>query len=457
MRKSRQAIRRAVRNNPGAAVLVLGCYSDYDARAIAGVLSSLKVPPEKTFIAGHHDNLADRIEQVARWLTRRGGVCPNSSHRSDPHAPICLGRKPGRNDVSMKAVRPPCGAEPLSPASMKTRRMLAVKDNVAGTSRLGPIDRFDGHQRAFVKVQDGCDAFCAFCVVPFTRPIVRSRSLDEIDRECRSLVAAGHKEIVLCGVFLGAFGRDTAIRRRWKGPSVLPRLIWRLAAIEGLWRVRLSSLEPADLTDELIAACRQMPNFAPHFHLPLQSGSPAVLGRMNRQYTVEAYRRAVDRARDAFDCPAITTDVLVGFPGEAEADFAATLRVARYAGFAKIHAFPFSPMQPTAAWVRRREAPPAAVVKQRMAALADLERQLAQAYRRQFLGETVEALVEAPRSPGDSHCQAITDRYLTVCFDPAGAEPRELTGRIVRLRLDEPTPAGLNGTLVDILDDAPVR
>ncbi|MCJ7544668.1 MAG: radical SAM protein [Phycisphaerae bacterium] len=166
-----------------------------------------------------------------------------------------------------------------------------------------------------------------------------------MERECRDLVAAGHREIVLCGVFLGAYGRDTAVRSRWgEQRSQLPNLLRRLAAIDGLWRLRLSSLECLDITDELLAACTETSTVASHFHLPLQSGSNRILRRMNRRYTVEQFLDAVARLRAALDRPAITTDILVGFPGEEEADFAATLAAARHAGFAKIHAFPFSPI-----------------------------------------------------------------------------------------------------------------
>jgi len=180
----------------------------------------------------------------------------------------------------------PTGTLLWSSDSIRARRQAAVKVKSPGTRRLGPIEHFPRHQRAFVKVQDGCDAFCSYCIVPYARANVWSRDADEVVAECRRLVQAGHKEIVLAGVFLGAYGRDTTIRRRWdKRPDALAGLVRRVADIDGLWRVRLSSLEPGDLTDELLAAAGELPNFAPHFHLPLQSGSPRILSRMNRQYS----------------------------------------------------------------------------------------------------------------------------------------------------------------------------
>ena len=330
-------------------------------------------------------------------------------------------------------------------AFIRASRQAAVKAACPGTQTLPAIQRFPGHQRAFVKVQDGCDAFCAYCIVPYTRPRVWSRGLDEVLEECCALVAAGHKEIVLSGVFLGAYGRGTAIRKRWTdGRAKLPELIRRVAAIDGLFRVRLSSLEPGDLTEDLLRTCRETPNFAPHFHLPLQSGSPAILRRMNRQYTAEQYERTVERLRDAFDRPAVTTDILVGFPGEFDADFEATLAVARRAGFARVHAFPFSAIPGTAAWECRREAPPAAVVRERLARLSALAADLAAAYRRGLVGETLDALVES--SPRRGEARAMTGRYQTAYFRDGSARP----GDVVRMLVTGIRDDGLDARLAAI-------
>jgi threonylcarbamoyladenosine tRNA methylthiotransferase MtaB len=411
--KSRQFIRRAVRGAPGAAVLVCGCYCDYDAPGISEILADLGVDGSRLFLAGHHDDMRGVVDRLVAHL--RGEVAAE--------------RPPGPH------------------ADLKVRRLESLRCGARGASGLGPIHRFPRHQRAFVKVQDGCDAFCAFCVVPYTRSRVWSRDIDRIERECRDLVAAGHKEIVLCGVFLGAFGRETAVRHRWAGrQGALPELIRRVAAIEGLWRVRLSSLEPGDVDAPLLAAVRELPNFAPHLHLPLQSGSPKILRRMNRQYTPDDFRRTVDVLRDTLDRPAITTDIMVGFPGETDEDFARTLDLARYAGFAKIHAFPFSPIQGTAAWTYRHEAPPRAAVADRMTELGDLETRLAAGFRRQFIGQVLEGIVENPptaKRPGE----AMTDRYQSVFFqDQAAIRPGQLVGlRILAVRGD-----GLVGELAGL-------
>ena len=412
MQKSRQAIRRLVRQADSPAVLVVGCYSDYDGRRIGKILTELDVPANRSAVFGHHRGLAEKLEQFL------GGLAD--------------GAQAGFRD------------DDATPQTIRSRRLAAVESPAPGD--LGPIDRFDGHQRAFVKVQDGCDAFCTYCIVPLTRSRVSWRPIELVAEECSRLVGAGHKEIVLCGVFLGAYGRDTAVRERAAHASSLPKLLARIADIPGLWRVRLSSLEPADLTDELLAVCATLPTVAPHFHLPLQSGSDAVLKRMNRQYTAEEFRQTVDRLRNTLDRPAITTDIIVGFPGETDADFAGTLELARQSGFAKIHAFPFSAIEGTAAFAWKADCPPADTVKARLAELTAVETDSAVAYRSQFLGQTLEGLIESPRRATPNARQAMTDRYLTVSFSPPPKQrPTDLTGSLGNFRIHAIHAGGLTG------------
>ena len=419
MRKSRQAIRKALRGNTSAVVLVTGCYSDYDTEAIDRILTSLGIPKHRAHVAGHHSNLADVIRKTLDGLRANGPKAgqPTESNHDSSNA---------RNNI-------------------KAKRNLAVKHKAGGMRQIGAIKAFPGRQRAFVKVQDGCDAFCSYCIVPYTRPIVWSRTIEQVRAECLGLVNSGHKEIVLSGVFLGAFGRRTALRRRWEdGGSLLPELLSEIAGIEGLWRVRLSSLEPGDVSDELLDVFRGNEKAAPHFHLPLQSGSQRILQRMRRQYTADEFRRTVDRIRSAVDAAAITTDVIVGFPGESDEDFAETLHMARYAGFAKIHTFPFSAIEGAAAWEYRREAPPPPVVKERIGQLGELESQMAVEFRRQFIGMQIEAVVESTR-PAPGIRQAMTDRYITVRFSPP--KHARLTGKVVSLDIDGAWSGGLRGTL----------
>jgi len=415
MRKSRQAIRKKLRNNTDATVLVTGCYSDYDTEAIDRTLTSLGIPKHRMHVAGHHSDLPDVIRKIVDNLQSNGPIVAQPTEST--HSPGSI-----RDNI-------------------KTRRNIAVKRKAGGTRQIGGIKMFPDHQRAFVKVQDGCDAFCSYCIVPYTRPVVWSKTIDQIRAECTDLVDSGHKEIVLAGVFLGALGRRTALRRRWDDHrSELPALLSEIAGIEGLWRVRLSSLEPGDVSKELLEVYRGNEKVAPHFHLPLQSGSQRILERMRRQYTSDEFRRTIDRIRSVIDTAAITTDVIVGFPGESDEDFAETLDIARHAGFAKIHTFPFSAIEGTTAWEYRREAPPPPVVKDRIRQLGELESQMAVEFREQFVGRRMEALVESTR-PAPGVRQAMTDRYITVRFNPP--KNARLTGKVVALNIDDVWSGGL--------------
>ena len=413
MQKSRQAIRRLVRRADNPAVLVVGCYSDYDGYRITEILAELDVPAARSAVFGHHDDLPTELGQFLKRLA------------DDDQTP-----QPGPAAIA-------------TPSTIRSRRLAALESPFP--QGIGPIDHFEGHQRAFVKVQDGCDAFCTYCIVPLTRSRVSWRPIEQVASECGRLVESGHREIVLCGVFLGAYGRNTSLRSRAGGPFLLPELLKRIADTKGLWRARISSLEPADLTDELLAVCVDHPAVAPHFHLPLQSGSDAILKRMNRQYTADQFRRTIDRLRTAIDRPAITTDIIVGFPGETDEDFAQTLDMARRSEFARIHAFPFSAIEGTAAFTWKADCPSADTVKARLAELAVIEADSAAAYRSQFVGQSLEALVESPRQASPNTRQAMTDRYLTVYFSPPTAAD-ELTGSVANFRINAPHPDGLAGS-----------
>ncbi|MCS7032959.1 MAG: MiaB/RimO family radical SAM methylthiotransferase [Phycisphaerae bacterium] len=301
------------------------------------------------------------------------------------------------------------------------------------------------HQRAFLKVQDGCDAHCTYCIIPRLRPRLSSKPVEEVVQEARELVARGHQEIVLTGIFLGAYGQPTALRRRQPRASEdsMICLIEALCTrVDGLRRLRLSSLEPGDITPRLIqvlSSCRQV---VPHFHLPLQSGSDAILRRMNRQYRRKDYLLMVDQLRAAFDRPAITTDIIAGFPGETEADFAQTLDLVEQVEFAHIHAFPFSPRPGTAAGRWKDRFLPAAVVQRRMSELQRQSQRHSLAFRQRFLGQTVEVLVERGWSTTMRHGRC--ERYFSVCFAGDTARP----GDLIPVRVEQVTLQGTWGSAV---------
>lgn len=278
------------------------------------------------------------------------------------------------------------------------------------------ISRFDGHARAFLKVEDGCDLNCSFCIIPKVRGRAVSRPLESAVAEARRLVENGYREIVLTGVHLGSYGKDLA------GRSLLADLVERLLGIPGLGRVRLSSIEANEITDPLLGLMAAEPRFCPHLHLPLQSGDDEILRAMRRRYNVRQFRAACDRVAERVPDPGLTTDVIVGFPGETERHFENTLAVCRAIGFSRIHIFPYSRRRGTDAALRPDL--PGRVKKERLRRLGRLAAELADAYARKFLGRTVEVLVEQGGL-------GYTERYLKA--RAPGAPGTLVRGRVQRV------------------------
>ncbi|MBR1672908.1 MAG: MiaB/RimO family radical SAM methylthiotransferase [Fretibacterium sp.] len=272
------------------------------------------------------------------------------------------------------------------------------------------------HTRAFVKVQDGCDHFCAYCIIPFLRGRPVSRPMENVLAEVRRLVEGGCREAVLTGIHLGAYGRDTG--------SSLAELVRAVSGIEGLERLRLGSLEPFSLGDELLGALADSPVFCPHLHLPLQSGDDGVLSRMRRGYTAEGFARVCDAARARLGKDLhISSDVLVGFPGEDEGAFQNTLALMRRAGLGRVHVFPFSPRPGTAA--TRLSAPVSPEVRDERAGRAlALGRELLEGYAGRFIGREVEVLTEEAVPGG--RCGGHTPHFLEAVWEAEGdAAPNE--------------------------------
>ncbi|HSV16660.1 MAG TPA: radical SAM protein, partial [Tepidisphaeraceae bacterium] len=276
-------------------------------------------------------------------------------------------------------------------------------------------------------------------------PRLWSKPIHDAVEEANRLVAAGHVELVLTGIFLGAYGQATALRRRQsEGDAPIAKLIDALCTrVPGLRRLRLSSLEPGDLTADLLAALRSHEQVVPHFHLPLQSGSDTILHRMNRQYTRDDYLRMLDDVRDAFDRPALTTDIIVGFPGETAADFDRTLEVVEQARFIHIHAFSFSPRPGTAAARWSGDFVRGPIVNERIDELNRRAQLHSHVFRQSFVGEEVELLVERPGAEAGNLRHGRCQRYFSVFFDSEMA--RE--GDFVRVRIDRATPHRTLGTL----------
>ncbi|HTL28225.1 MAG TPA: MiaB/RimO family radical SAM methylthiotransferase [Tepidisphaeraceae bacterium] len=410
--KSRQTIRRAVRLpvlsdqaqqargfNRGSRTLVMGCWATSDpdeARALSDVDAVL----------GHHDDIAKELDRLLDQWCVTSNVARQAPSASTEQIlkPSSPPTEPIRNDVSMILAGAP--SNDLD-TDNKPRAKANVKKNSDGTHRLPLLgERYTGHQRAFLKIQDGCDAHCTYCIIPQLRPTLWSKPVDDAVEEATRLVEAGHVELVLTGVFLGAYGHETALRRRQtpkaaqsEAPDGIPlaKLIDALCTrIPGLKRLRLSSLEPGDLTPDLVSVLKSHAEIVPHFHLPLQSGSDAILHKMNRQYTRDDFLRMLELVHGSFDRPALTTDIIVGFPGETDDEFAQTLDLVDRARFIHTHAFSYSPRPKTAAARWTDEYIHGPVVNQRIELLNARAQQHSFEFRRQFLGETMELLVEQP-------------------------------------------------------------
>jgi len=363
-RKSRQRLARLARRHPRARVFATGCYATAAAdelRAVAGV----------------------------------AGVFPRDEWPALIEA-VC-GRSAGAAALAH------CGD--------------------FGISSFGPAGSDGGRMRAFLKLQDGCDAFCAYCIIPHTRGAPRSRPVADVAAEAARLADAGCPEIVLTGIHIGFYGRDLPSR-----PSLADAV---LAAAEapGVERVRVSSIEATEVSDQLLAAMAG-PRVCAHLHLPLQSGDARTLARMGRRYTPEKFLACVARARARLDQPAITADVLVGFPGETDSEFRNTAALCCRAAFSRLHVFPFSARRGTPAATMPDPVPPD-TAHARAAELRELGREMAEQWAQRFVGRPERVLFERRTARGA--LRGYTDRYVPAIAEGDDARPG-LLGRTVPVR-----------------------
>ncbi len=282
------------------------------------------------------------------------------------------------------------------------------------------ISQFDGRHRAYVKVQDGCVLRCTYCIIPHVRPHLRSRPVDEIEAEVRRLVDNGYREIVISGIHVGHFGVDTTRGKSGLAPFRLWHLFRQLDRIPGEWRMRLSSIEANEVNRDFIQASADCEHLCPQFHPALQSGSDAVLTRMRRRYRVGRFLDKVQQIRDVLPLAAFTTDMIVGFPGETDEEFEASLAACQQAQFMKIHLFPFSPRRGTLAAERNDQVPPP-VQRHRMQEFARLERELAMQYYQRHMGRELEVLVERLCSETAGQVRG-TDRHYVPVVLPGGED-----------------------------------
>ncbi len=262
------------------------------------------------------------------------------------------------------------------------------------------------HTRAFVKVQDGCNQFCSYCIIPYARGRVRSRRMENVVAEIKRLAEAGIQEVVLTGIHLSSYGREI------DGESHLIELIEAVHPIEGINRIRLGSLEPRIITEEFVGRLKKLRKVCPHFHLSLQSGCEATLKRMNRHYTPEEYYEKCQLLRESFEHPAITTDVIAGFPGETEEEFEQTRRFLEKVHFYEMHIFRYSRRKGTRADKMENQVPDEKKA-QRSSILSELEAKMTKDFRAQWTGKTVKVLLEEQQEIGGiSYMVGHTPEYI---------------------------------------------
>ena len=378
-RKARRLIRAAKRLAPAAPVVVTGCYAEWAGDALARETGA-------DLVLGNGDK--------------------------------------GRAPSALLAAMPPRGAPEAAPAGRAT--------GVAPP----------GRARAFLKIQEGCDDVCAFCIVPAVRGRERARPIAEIVREARAAEAAGTLEVVLTGTQPGAYGRDRPDHAPSPDGSPGTNAASLLAALLSgttLPRIRYSSIQPQDVSPALLAQWEDA-RLCRHFHLALQSGSDAVLGRMRRRYTAADYLRALEQIRAAVPGVAITADIIVGFPGETARDFAATLAVCREAAFADVHVFPYS-RRPRTSGAKLPDDVPPPVKRERLRAVEAAVAQSRAAFRSALAGSVAAVLIESRRGGA---WRGLTDTYVPVAVaaDPGGPD---LTNRLLPLRLDRPDDGAAGG------------
>ena len=429
-------------------VIVIGCWATSDkpaAAALEGVDAVLT----------HQDNLAAEFDRLlSLW---NPVACPPTSHAGDDAAQRLMDAENKEESITAanelrlapnKPIRPRIVNEIPSPNG--PRKSLALPESPPASTSLPLLgEHQSGRQRAFLKIQDGCDAHCTYCIIPKLRPTLWSKPVEDAVEEARRLVASGHREIVLTGIFLGAYGHPTALRRRQEpndSPAPLANLVQALCTrVPGLVRLRLSSLEPGDLDDELLSTLKSHPQVVPHFHLPLQSGSDELLRRMNRQYRRDDFLCLFDRISTTFDRPALTTDIIVGFPGESDEQFQHTLDVVHAARFIHIHAFPYSPRPGTAAARWKRDIG-GTIVNERIRQLTALAYRFNGEFRQQFVGEELSVIIERGSChDGDRVLRrGRCERYFAVDVEDPDAKP----GGLLSVRIDRVTDDRTFGTVI---------
>ncbi|MBR1391100.1 MAG: tRNA (N(6)-L-threonylcarbamoyladenosine(37)-C(2))-methylthiotransferase MtaB [Lachnospiraceae bacterium] len=375
-RKSRQMLHRAKKENPASIVVAAGCYVQTSPEAA-------KADEAIDIIIGN-----DRKHELIQLIEEYDGL-----REKRVLTELCDINEPGRT------------YETLS------------------------LERTAEHTRAFLKVQDGCNQFCSYCVIPYARGRVRSRLSEEVAGEVKRLAANGCREVVLTGIHLSSYGTD-------HGETLLD-LIRRVHEVQGIRRIRLGSLEPGIITEEFVGALAGMEKVCPHFHLSLQSGCDETLRRMNRRYDTAQYEKKCSLIRSYYEHPAITTDVIVGFPGETEEEFERTKEFLQRIQFYEMHIFPYSPRKGTRAAVMEGQIPES-VKKTRSESLLKLAKDMSQVFRSYYIGKEEEVLLEEKVQIGaEEYYTGYTREYVRVAVQSEQTAENQLRCGIITGQLTE--------------------
>ena len=387
-RKSRQMLHKAKKENPGAVVVAVGCYVE---TGMDGVKKD-----ECIDLAIGNNKKSEIVDILEEFVSAREGSFDKT-----------MG---GKSVIDINATH-----------EYENMRLSDLPE----------------HTRAYIKVQDGCNQFCSYCVIPYARGRVRSRDMEDVLSEVKDLSAKGLKEVVITGIHVGSYGVD-------KGEPQLIDLLEKVNEIDGIERIRMGSIEPRLMSDENVERLARISKLCPHFHLSLQSGCNSVLKRMNRHYTAEEYMESVGLLRKAFDRPAITTDVIVGFPGETEEEFEECRKFAEDIAFYEMHVFKYSPRKGTVA----AGLPDQLTDRQKSArsdVLIELTERDSKAYRESFIGEELKVLWEDEEEHGGAgYMIGHTDRYVRVAVKEgteaySGAKSGEITSVVPSGMLNDET------------------
>ena len=415
-RKSRQMLHRAKKMNPEAVVVATGCYVQTGEEEI--------VLDDAIDLAVGNNKKKELVSILESFLAER-----DQQKQVDNTNTV-----DNMNTVhDMNTVHVVNTIHYVNRADLKTMHHTTIID-INDTDEYEELflKQTSEHTRAYIKIQDGCNQFCSYCIIPYARGRVRSRSMEDIILEISNLCVSGYKEVVLTGIHISSYGVDFE-----KRPMLL-ELIQKINQIEGVERIRLGSLEPRIVTEEFAKSIGELTKICPHFHLSLQSGCDETLKRMNRRYSASEYEQGVSLLRKYFVNPAITTDVIVGFPGETEEEFLQTREFVEKINFSEMHIFPFSKRQGTKA-AEMKEQIKEEIKKSRSAELLALEKKHSQQYRMSQIGKIMPVLFEESKEiDGIVYQVGHTTNYVKVMVQKA----ESLTNQIVDCLMEKEAESG---------------